>query len=120
MVDLENIEHIYIFPGLTNMRLGIFCLRKLIIETSKLEPNSLYIFCSKNRKQVKLIEILDSSIWLYQNKLVQGKFLLPMVGEKSELTKKQLKLIIEGSGLVDSIEKKGKKNHIFKNITKTR
>ena len=113
MVDLENIGHIYIFPGLTDMRLGIFGLRKLIIETSELETNSLYIFCSKNRNQVKLVEVLDSSIWLYQNKLIHGKFIWPMVGEKSELTKKQLKLIIEGSGLVESIENKGKITSYF-------
>lgn len=113
MVDLKNIEHIYIFPGLTDMRLGIFGLRKLISETSKLETNSLYIFCSKNRNQVKLIEISDSSIWLYQNKLVHGKFLWPKIGEKTELTRNQLKMIIEGSGLVDSIENKGKKTSYF-------
>lgn len=113
MVDLKNIEHIYIFPGLTDMRLGIFGLRKLISETSKLETNSLYIFCSKNRNQVKLIEISDSSIWLYQNKLVHGKFLWPKIGVKTELTRNQLKMIIEGSGLVDSIENKGKKTSYF-------
>ena len=113
MVDLKNIEHIYIFPGLTDMRLGIFGLRKLISETSKLETNSLYIFCSKNRNQVKLIEISDSSIWLYQNKLVHGKFLWPKIGEKTELTRNQLKMIIEGSGLVDLIENKGKKTSYF-------
>ena len=32
MIELNNIEHIYIFPGLTDMRLGIFGLRKLIID----------------------------------------------------------------------------------------
>ncbi len=113
MVDLKNIQHIFIFPGLTDMRLGIFGLRKLISETSKLEPNSLYIFCSKNRNQVKLIEVSDSSIWLYQNKLVHRKFSWPTTGEKTELTKDQLRWIIEGAGLVDSIENKGKKTSFF-------
>lgn len=113
MVDLEKIEHIFIIPGITDMRLGIFGLRKLLIETSGLESNSLYMFCSKNRNQIKLIENSDSSIWLYQNKLIHGKFMWPMTGEKSELTKDQLKWIIEGSGLVDSIENKGKKVSFF-------
>lgn len=113
MVDLDKIEHIYIIPGVTDMRLGIFGLRKLIIEMFELEPNSLYMFCSKNRNQVKLIESSDYSIWLYQNKLVHGRFIWPMDGEKSELTREQLKLIIEGSGLIDSIENKGKKVSFF-------
>lgn len=113
MIELNNIEHIYIFPGLTDMRLGIFGLRKLIIETSELETNSLYLFCSKNRNQIKIIEITSSSIWLYQNKLFHGKFMWPKVGEKSELTKNQLKFIIEGAGFVDSIENKGKQTAFY-------
>lgn len=113
MIELKNIEHVFIFPGLTDMRLGIFGLRKLIAETSQLEVNSLYMFCSKNRNQVKIIEITDSSIWLYQNKLIHGKFMWPKVGEKSELSKEQLKYIIDGSGLIDSIENKGKKTSFY-------
>lgn len=113
MVDLEKVQHIYIFPGVTDMRLGIFGLRKLVMEIATLETNSLYIFCSKNRNQVKLIETSDSSTWLYQNKLVHGRFLWPTVGEKSELTKEQLKLIVEGAGLVGSIENRGKKTSFF-------
>lgn len=113
MVDLEKVRHIYIFPGVTDMRLGIFGLRKLVMEIATLETNSLYIFCSKNRNQVKLIETSDSSTWLYQNKLVHGRFLWPTVGEKSELTKEQLRLIVEGSGLVGSIENRGKKTSFF-------
>lgn len=113
MVDLEKVQHIYIFPGMTDMRLGIFGLRKLIIEIATLETNSLYIFCSRNRNQVKLIETTESSTWLYQNKLVHGKFLWPTIGEKSELSKDQLRMIIEGAGLVGSIETKGKKIAFF-------
>ena len=39
MIDLNKIKHIYIYPGLTDMRLGIFGLRKKILETSELENN---------------------------------------------------------------------------------
>ena len=54
MIDLTKIEHIYIYPGLTDMRLGLFGLRKKILETSELEINSLYMFCSMNRNQIKI------------------------------------------------------------------
>lgn len=113
MVDLKNIEHIYLFPGITDMRLGIYGLRKLIIKTMGLESNTLYIFCSKNKNQLKIIESSDSSIWLYQNKLIHGKFMRPNVGEKSELTKDQLRYIIEGAGLVGAIENRGKKTSFY-------
>lgn len=108
MIDLTKIEHIFIYPGLTDMRLGMFGLRKKILETSELEMNALYMFCSMNRNQIKIIEITNSSTWLYQNKLIHGKFIWPMKGDKAEL-----KLIIEGVGLIKSIENKNNNISLF-------
>ena len=113
MVDLNKIKHIYIYPGLTDMRLGIFGLRKKILETSEIEINSLYMFCSMSRNQIKIIEVTNSSTWLYQNKLIHGKFVWPMKGDKAELTKEELKLIIEGAGLIKAIEHKGENISLF-------
>lgn len=39
MIELNKIEHIYIYPGYTDMRLGIFGLRKKILETGELKIN---------------------------------------------------------------------------------
>ena len=113
MVDLTKIEHIYIFRGLTDMRLGLFGLRKKIIESTDIEYNSLYLFCSKSRNQIKIIEVNKSSSWLHQNKLIHGKFIWPIRGDKTELTKEELKLIIEGAGLIKAIEHKGEKISLF-------
>ena len=113
MIDLSKIEHIYIYPGLTDMRLGIFGLRKRIMETSDIKEHSLYMFCSMKRNQIKIIEATATSIWLYQNKLIRGKFMWPMRGDKTELSREQLKLIIEGSGLIKSIEHKGEEISLF-------
>ena len=113
MVDLSKIEHIYIYPGLTDMRLGIFGLRTKILETTELEVGSLYMFCSKSGNQIKILEITNSSTWLYQNKLIHGKFIWPMKGDKAELSKEELKLIIEGAGLIKSIEHKGENISLF-------
>ena len=54
MIDLSKIDHIYIYPGLTDMRLGMFGLRKKILENSELELASLYMFCSMSRNQIKI------------------------------------------------------------------
>ena len=113
MIDLSKIKHIYIYPGLTDMRLGIFGLRKRILETGEIENHSLYVFCSMKRNQIKVIEVNDSSIWLYQNKLIHGKFMWPVKGDISTLTKDELKLIIEGAGLIKSIEHKGEATSLF-------
>lgn len=113
MIDLSKIKHIYIYPGLTDMRLGIFGLRKRIMETGEIERHSLYMFCSMNRNQIKIIEVNEASIWLYQNKLIHGKFIWPVKGDISELSKAELKLIIEGAGLINSIEHKGEIISLF-------
>lgn len=113
MIDLSKIEHIYIYPGLTDMRLGIFGLRKKILESSELATNGLHMFCSMSRNQIKIIEATDSSTWLYQNKLIRGKFIWPMKGDKAELTKEELRLIIEGAGLIKAIEHKGEDVSLF-------
>ena len=113
MIDLTKIEHIYIYPGLTDMRLGIFGLRKKTLENSTLEINSLYMFCSMNRNQIKVIEVTASSAWLYQNKLMHGKVIWSTKGDKVGLTIEELKLIIEGAGLIKSIENKGQNISLF-------
>lgn len=113
MIELEHINHIYIYPGSTDMRLGIFGLRKRIIESGELNINSLYLFCSRNRNQIKIIEVTASSTWLYQNKLMHGDFIWPNTGTKAEINKEELKLIIEGSGLIKSIEHKGENIALF-------
>lgn len=113
MIDLSKIEHIYIYPGLTDMRLGIFGLRKKILETSELEMNSLYLFCSMSKNQIKIIEVTNTSTWLYQNKLIHGKFFWPMKGNKAEVNKEELRLIIEGAGLIKAIENKGQNIALF-------
>lgn len=105
MISLENIRHIYIYPQLTDMRLGIYGLRRKIIESeNNIETNCLYMFCSKSMNQIKILEVNLSSTWLYQNKLIKGKFIWPEKGDKSEISKEDLKLIIEGSALIKRIE----------------
>lgn len=113
MIDLTKIEHIYLYPGMTDMRLGIYGLRKKLLSIDTLNENSLYIFCGKSKNQIKIIEITSTSIWLYQNKLLKGKFLWPDKGDKSELTKEQLHMILEGMSLITSIEHKNEQFSLF-------
>ena len=48
MVDLSGIKHIYIFPGITDMRLGIYGLRKRLLESEgEIRADSIYLFCGK-------------------------------------------------------------------------
>lgn len=113
MIDLKNIKHIFLYPGCTDMRLGLYGLRKLILETSELEEKSLYIFCGHKLNQIKIIEVEKYSTWLYQNKLNKGKFIWPQEGEKTDITKEQIKMILEGITFVQRIERQKIKKDLF-------
>lgn len=108
MVDLSEIKHIYIFPGITDMRLGIYGLRKRLIEIEgEIKSDSIYLFCGKSKNQIKIIQTNEQSIWLYQNKLVKGKFAWPEKGKKTDLNKEQLIMILNCMALINKIENKG-------------
>lgn len=109
MIDLNNINKIFLYPGLTDMRLGITGLRKKLLSFKELETNVLYIFCGCSKNQIKVLHIDYGSIWLYQNKLKKGKFIWPETGDETEITHKQLEILIEGLTFISSIESKGKK-----------
>ena len=75
MVEFPD-KNIYLYSEGIDFRKGIKSLSNLI---SVNYPNSnltdwLFIFFSKDKKQVKILEIEEDDIWLYQNKLNNAKF----------------------------------------------
>jgi len=111
MLDLTKIEHVYLYPGVTDFRNGLYGLRKLIGD--EIKEKSIYVFANKALTQIKIIEIEPSAMWLYQKKLNRGKFMFPKVGDKTELTKKEISLIIEGITLINKIETNGKETKSY-------
>lgn len=104
MIDLNRIEHIYMYPSVTDMRLGIFGLKKKIIAIeSEIKVNSLYLFLGTLQNQIKIIHIDEGSTWLYQNKLNKGKFIWPSINDKTEINKEQLTYIVSGISQIKSI-----------------
>ena len=106
MIDLSNIKHIYLYPCKTDFRNGLYGLRKIIGDT---EPNSIYVFANKGLTQLKIIEVEENAIWLYQKKLLRGKYIYTKEGDITLLNKEEIKLIIEGISLINKIETKGEK-----------
>ena len=53
MVDLSKIDKVFLFPGITDMRLGINGLRNNIPD---IENDCLYVFCNKTKTSIKIIE----------------------------------------------------------------
>ena len=102
MIELTKINHIFLYPGTTDMRLGIDGLRNKI--NGELDDNSLYIFCGKRRNMIKIIESGRDYIWLYQKRVKRGKFLWPECGEITKIDRKQLEWIINGITFINKIE----------------
>ena len=109
MVDLENIKGIYLYPEPVSYRMGIPALSNLILslyEESEI-IDCLFIFFGKDKSQIKIIEINDDGIWLYNKKLKEGTFIFPRVDDNITIDKKQLLAILK---TIKIRHKKDKKN----------
>lgn len=75
MVDFPN-KNIFLYSDNIDFRKGIKSLSSLISSNypNTNLTNSLFLFFSKDKRQVKILEIED---WLYQNRLNEAKFVFP-------------------------------------------
>ena len=101
MVEFPD-KNIYLYSEGIDFRKGIKSLSNLI---SVNYPNSnltdsLFIFFSKDKKQVKILEIEEDDIWLYQNKLNNSKFVFPKCDKTIKIDYRQLKLILKTIELI--------------------
>ena len=109
MVDLKQIKNIYLYGDGVSFRGGIDGLSNLILThfSENEVENSLFIFFSKTKKQMKTIEFNKDGIWLYQKKLFDARFLFPEITSDNKIVidKKQLYTILNS---LKPIEKKQK------------
>ncbi len=101
MVEFPN-KKIYMYSEPMDFRCGINTLCNVV---SIYFPNSdiydsLYLFFSKNRRQVKILEIEKDGAWLYQNKLNDYRFVFPKCIQTSNITSSQLKFILKSIEMV--------------------
>lgn len=87
---------IYLYNKEIDFRKGIASLTNLIYTSfpDADHKSSLFIFFSKNARQVKIIEIEKGSIWMYQNRLDEHKFIFPKAEKDIRITSSQLSLIL--------------------------
>lgn len=72
MVNLDKTKNVYLYGDTVSFRLGINGLSNLILtmfNENDVEGN-LYVFFSKNHKQLKILEFDKTGIWLYQKKII--------------------------------------------------
>ncbi len=101
MVEFPD-KNIYLYSVGVDFRKGIKSLSNLVsinYPDYKL-TNSLFIFFSKDKRQVKILEIEDDDIWLYHDRLNDAKFVFPSCDKTIKIDYRQLKLILKTVELI--------------------
>lgn len=92
-----------------DMRYGINKLQVLVASNfSRLEiSHSVFVFCARNNKTVKIYYEDDFGIWVLQNRLFNGSFKLPKEIESGiKLDKTRLKMLCQGLSVIATKPKK--------------
>ena len=98
IVDLSTVK-IYIRPGYTDLRKAVNGLTVMIQESMKQDPftGSVYLFCNRDRKLLKVIWWDKTGFWLCQKRLEKARFPWPEHKEEiEELTSDQLSMLLSG------------------------
>jgi transposase len=98
IVDLSKVS-IFVRPGITDMRKQINGLSVLAEDEMKQDSGSgsLFLFCSRNRKNLKCIYWDRNGFCMWQKKLEKDKFPWPMTEEDAEeIDQDQLRLLFNG------------------------
>jgi transposase len=96
--ELQEYE-IYIKPGKTDMRKAIVSLNEIIAYEMKKDiySKSLFMFCSKNRKTIKIVYWDRNGFCMWQKKLEKEKFIWPKVkSEIDQISEEQLNWLLSG------------------------
>lgn len=89
------------------MRLGIYKIQQMVaFSFSPAEIiNSVFLFCSKSKRMIKIYYENEYGFWLLQNRLTAGSFKWPEIGEQVNIDRRQLDWLLRG---LDVIEHKPK------------
>lgn len=84
------------------MRMGLPKIQTLVAFHYKPEEifHSLFIFCSGNKKTIKMYYEDEWGSWLLQNNISEGTFKWPEVGEKVSIDKRQLSWLLQGLDVI--------------------
>ena len=115
MIHFEENKNIYIYSEKVDMRMGMPKIQMMVaMNFTKIEiMHSVFIFCSKNRKQIKLYYEEDYGAWLMQNRLHDGGFKWPSVLDNVKITKTQLIGLCKGLEMIESYKPRKQKYEYF-------
>ena len=102
MIDFNTVNEIYLYTGTTDFRYGIYGLSRLVLSQFDKDTikHNLYLFCSKSKKSIKIIELEDIGVWMYYKKLDVGRFIYPESGQMGLISKDELRILLNGLDFV--------------------
>ncbi len=98
MIDLENIDYIYLYPGYTDLRKGRKALGHMSLELAKDDKEyKLFIFCNRESKLIKIYEKDETGVWVYIRSLDESRFGWPKnMKEALEINRSQVEWLLKG------------------------
>jgi transposase len=108
MIDLENIDHIYLYPGYTDLRKGRNSLSHMSVELAKNDKeHKLFIFCNRKTKLIKIYEKDETGVWVYIRSLDESNFGWPRnMKEALEINRSQIEWLLKGLKFITCKKKK--------------
>lgn len=105
MLTIDKADEIYVYPGATDMRYGI---QGLFAMAGSPKENTIHVFCSSDRRMVKMLCAEEGCIYLVTKRLTCGRFSWPEKGDTSLVDYDQLTVLIDGMSVVRKIEHGGR------------
>jgi transposase len=90
---------VFVRPGVTDLRKQINGLAVMVQGELKLDPfsGSLYLFCNRNRKLLKLLYWDRNGFCMWQKRLERDRFPWPKSEEAArQITQAQLRMLLAG------------------------
>lgn len=115
MIKFNENKNIYLYSENVDMRMGMPKIQLMVaMNFSKMEiRHSVFIFCSKDKKQIRLYYEDDYGCWLLQNRLHDGSFKWPKVLNNIKITKDQLIGLCKGLEMIESDKKRSNEFEYF-------
>jgi len=107
MINLNKVKDIHLYSKAVDMRMGMNKIEILLSLTfSPLEIlHSVFIFISKNKRQLKIYYEDEYGKWLMINKLSYTTYMIPNLNERFKITKTDLEHLLKGVAMISMREK---------------
>lgn len=113
VINSEEVHHIYVAYGKTDLRKGIDSLAIIVQEEFEMDPfnQSLFLFCGTRNDRFKALYWDGNGFWLFYKRFEEGKMKWPKDHrELKEISIQQWEWLLSGFPIERPIKKTEKKN----------